>query len=478
MITIMAKSSRRRLILFLLILAVFTISFLLICLNRYWQYQYCYYDFGIFDSAIRKVAHFQAPIIDKGFNGQIIFSDHFNPSIFLVSPLYWFTDKAEVIIISQIIFVSISALIAYSIADKKLKNKLEVFALIIAYLWYIGLQNALIFDIHDTTFSVLPLIVIFWSIFNQKWKVFFLSVLIFLGYKESNAGAIIGIAIYLALKYRKLYFKQAIATFFIGIIWGFITTKYIIPYFNHGLYVYTPHGLSLNPLDFVHNFFLPAEKIKTIFASLATFGFLPLFDLALLPAIFEQFSERFVLSNAPNMWGLIYHYNATLSPLMFIAAVDVLEFLERRKVAKLFLSGLSIAIILIVFIFQRFIYHGPFGLVYNPVFYEQTPRTKYQDNFVAHFPKGGLMMTQNDLAVRATHINDSVRLLRVLYYSVNPDYIALNLTPGQSPNSFYPLSFEQAKELKNTLIKNPDYSLQKFAPEQYLFTKKKLEIAP
>ena len=78
------------------ILAFITLYFVIfstISVNRYWQYQTFYIDFGIYDDAIWKVAHFKAPIVDKGPNGRLNLGDHFTPGMYLLSPIYWFTDR-------------------------------------------------------------------------------------------------------------------------------------------------------------------------------------------------------------------------------------------------------------------------------------------------------------------------------------------------------------------------------------------------
>ena len=55
----------------LFIIFVYFAIFSVISVNRYWQYQTFYIDFGIYDDAIWKVAHFQTPIVDKGPNGRL-----------------------------------------------------------------------------------------------------------------------------------------------------------------------------------------------------------------------------------------------------------------------------------------------------------------------------------------------------------------------------------------------------------------------
>ena len=197
---------------------VYTFAAILVSVNRYWQYQTFYFDFGIFDMAIWKVSHFQIPTIDHvdiSRNNIIIFADHFNPSIFLLSPLYWFTSRREVILIAQSVISGLAAFVAFRLADKYLKNKIAVLGLTVAFLGYVGLQNALITDFHEATVAVLPLMLIFWSIFNQKYKLFFIFLIILLGLKETLAGLGICLGIFLIIKDRSLI-KIGIITIFIS----------------------------------------------------------------------------------------------------------------------------------------------------------------------------------------------------------------------------------------------------------------------
>ena len=78
-------------------------------------------------------------------------------------------------------------------------------------------------------------------------------------------------------------------------------------------------------------------------------------------------------------------------------------------------------------------------------------------------------MAQNNIAARFAH--EKVMMLDRNYRNWDAKYIVMNLTPGQNPNNFFPLSYEHAVELKNGIIINGDYSLQKFGDELYLFTK-------
>lgn len=111
---------------------LFTVAGIVVSLNRFWQYDVYYYDFGIFDQAIWSVSRFQPPIIEHiVVGGKWIFADHFNPSIFLLSPLYWITDRSEVILIAQAIAVGLSGFFIYQTGLTLLKNRLLSFSVLV-----------------------------------------------------------------------------------------------------------------------------------------------------------------------------------------------------------------------------------------------------------------------------------------------------------------------------------------------------------
>ncbi|MEK9178567.1 MAG: DUF2079 domain-containing protein [Patescibacteria group bacterium] len=452
----------------LLFIFLYTFAAIVVSLFRYFQFESYYFDFGIFDRAIWLVSQFKPPIVyhpnfDNGTN--IIFADHFNPSIFLFSPLYWITERREVLLVAQAIIVGISALVGYFLAKDFLKNNFVIFSLIFSYLGFVGMQNALITDFHEATVATLPLMIAIYAAVKKRWKIFYICLFIILGFKESFAGLGVFLGLFLIIKERG-NLKHGLATIIISLIWAAIAIKIIIPFFLGHPYFYTQSGISLQEL--IDDFLNLEIRAKTLFYSFLNFGFLPLFNLSFLPTIAENFLERF-LSNSPSRWGLTLHYSAPLSVLMFASSVLVMQKIEQSKKFRNVLVPYSLFIIAMVIFLHQFVLKGPLGLFHNPVFYTQTKNTDYIRVFLNKVPKDGLIMTQNDLSLRFSHEN--VILLDKNYLSKNPDLIILNLTPGQSPNNFFPLSYEHALELKNRIINNGDYRLQKFGEELYLFTK-------
>lgn len=453
------------------IIVVYTIAAITVSVNRYYQYQTAYYDFGIIDAAIWKVSRFQPPIVDHHELGNAnvwIFAEHFSPSVFLLSPLYWLTDRREILLIAQSLLVGLGAFTGFLIAKKILKSRLAITALIVAFLGYVGLQNALISEFHDTTLCVFPLMLVFWAIYEKKWKTFFISLLILLGLKESFAGLGVGIGLYLLLR-KECHFKVAITTIIISVIWGYLALNILIPYFSNGVYLYANSKFPETPMAVITNLFFPELKWKTIWYSFLTFGFLPLFNIALLPSIFENFLERFILSDFSSRWDLGLHYNAPLSPLMFMSSLEVLVWIQNKKIFNKIIVPLSIFLIFTSLILHRFILRGPLGLFYNPAFYKQSSGVEYMDKFLEKIPQEGIIYTQNDIAGRLSHLN--VKTFRPDYRVINPDTVVLNLTPGQNPNAFSPLREDSVTKLKEELLEDPNYKLDKYGAELYIFRK-------
>ena len=370
---------------------------------------------------------------------------------------------------AQSFLVGVAAYIGFLIAKTRLKSSLAALALIVAFLGYVGLQNALISEFHDTTLSVLPLMVMFWAIYNKRWKTYLIALLILLGIKESFAGLGVGMGLYIFIRDRYDY-KVALITILASLLWGYFALKVIIPYFSGGVYLYSNTELPQTIPETFLAFLFPELKWKTIWYTFLTFGFLPVFNIALLPAIFENFLERFVLAPFSSRWDLGLHYNAPLSPLMFMSSLEVLVWMQKRNLLKKAIPVIAIFIILTTVILHRFILRGPLGLFYNPAFYQQADGVKYMDDFLTKIPKEGIIYTQNDIAGRLAHYH--VKTFQSDYTKINPDTVALNLTPGQNPNAFSPLREDTVTKLKDELILNKNYTLKKYGDELYIFTKK------
>lgn len=454
------------------IIALYVVAAAVVSLNRYWQFNAFWYELGLYDTAIYKVAHFKAPTVEQ-FDNRWIFADHFNPSLFLLSPIYWITDGTEALLVAQAATVGLSAWVAYLIGRKLIKDKLIVFALVFAYLMFVGLQNALYTDFHDTTVATLFVILTFWAIFNKKWKLYWIFLLITLGFKESMAGFGIGISAFLALAPKEFRERRvATFTFIFSVVYYLAITRIVIPFYSGGTFNYTPTFVSSNPFEILLSFFLPLGiKTKTIFLTFLTFGFAPLFAPSLWLILLEHYAERFVVTQAATRWDLGFHYNATLSPIMFVGSLPFLLWLIKQnlKFARLW----AVLVILIVIFLHRFYLHGPLLLSHHPTFYQDTKKAQFMRDFFDATPKDrGLIMTGNNIAAHLGH--NSVILIDFKNFDeISPSVVALDLRSGQNANNFFPATYDDAKTLVDYLNRNPDYRRIGYSDFGHIFVKNK-----
>jgi uncharacterized membrane protein len=413
---------------------LFTVAGILVSLNRFWQYEASYIDFGQYDRAIWLVSRFQEPIFYHFIHGRInVLGDHVTPSVFLISPFYWFTNKSEMILVVQAIVVGLSGLFLYDIARIILKNKLAALSILISYCLFVGLQNAVITEFHELTVMTLPFMITFWAILKNKKITFYIALLIMLGCKEVTfaTGITLGIALFFL---KKDWRKHAIATILISAAWGFIAFKLIIPYYNHGQYLYAasiPSGI----IPKITALFDQPEKRHTLLYSFFSFSFLPILAPQFWLMILQDYASRFIPRDFVTRWGLGLHYNAQSAVILALASIFALRLLFTLPILKKFNAFIAIIIILNAIFLFRFILHGPFLLATNQTFYQDSNNFKFLDTMVKQIPANASVMTQNDLAIRFTH--QDVRLISTDYQNSKPDYILFDLRPGQNPNNYF-----------------------------------------
>ncbi len=441
----------------------FAVSGSLISINRFWQYEVFYYDFGIFDQAIWNVSRFSPPIIEHFVaGGKWIFADHFNPSIFLLSPLYWITDKQEVILIAQAVAVALSGLTLYLIGRLVLKNKFYALSILIVYFLFVGLQNAVITDFHEVTVATLPLTITFWALVKKKYKLFLLAFLITLGFKESNFILGFGIGIAVFLLNRKAW-KLAVVTCIISLVWGYISINIIIPYFSGSSYQYGA-DIKFNLIQIASTFFDNQTKIDTLFSSFLSFGFLPIISYQFWFLIFQDFLIRFYSPLWVTRWGLSLHYSALLAAIFGISSIFSLRLLQKTIKKKFIIDLIAIALIVNSIYVYHFKLHGPFGLAYNKAFYSHSNDFEFLNRMVNLVPDSASVMTTNNLAAHFTHqkvmlLRDTCKVCKEEYYQMvrpQPDYLVIDNRPGQNPNNFFGVS--KMDRILRSLEKDKGYS--------------------
>ena len=451
------------LVIFLCIL--FTAAGISINLNRFWQYEAGYYDFGIFDHALWQAAHFKAPIIDHFIvPGRWIFADHFNPSIFLLVPFYWIWDKSEVLMIAQDVLVGASGFVLFLIGNKILKNQWISLAVVATYFLFTGLQNAVYSDFHELTAMTFFLMMLFWSVINGHKRWYFVFLILVLGFKESLFLLGVGLSFFLYFYDRK-WRRVAFATLLISIVWGVTVIKFVIPYFSGGIYGYYSEYPKTIP-GILNALVTPPLKVRTVFLTLLSFSFLPLLNPISLPILILNFITRF-LTDGSTRWDLGLHYSAEIAPTLAVSTLLGLHFLQKR-ISRVALAFVACLMLFISVFLYRFILHPPFGLAYNKAFYKHTKDFTFLDTMIARVPSTGSIAAQNNLASRFLH--RQIWILGDNYREHNPDYILIDTHDGQNINNF--LGIADYHKLLHNIKEDGDYKVVYNKGDQYIFQRR------
>lgn len=447
--------------------ALFVLAGILVSLNRFWQFETFYYNFGVFDEAIWHVSQFQPPIIEHLLvGGKWNLADHFDLSILLLAPVFWITHHSEVLLIVQALCAGLAGLVIYKIGVEILQDKFIAFCLSCCYFFFVGIQNAIITDFQELTIMTLPVALIFLAIIKKKKVLFWVLFLLVLGYKEVTFALGIGIAIFLFF-YNKQWRWHALWAVVVSALWGYSTIHFFIPYFSGGIYLHMPPlpegiiGKALALIDY------PVKR-QTLLFSFLQFGFLPFFAPSLWAAILQDYVLRFLPKYNVTYWGLGLHYNAVVSVLLAIAAIFGFVFLLHFKIMGKVKYFLAMLLLLNAFFLFRFILHGPFLLAINPVFYKHTKDFVFLNNLIVRIPPNASVMTQNNLGVRFDH--QRFIYLRMQYEPYKPDYILLDNRPGQNPNDF--LFAPSIPDLIAKIETDTNYTTIYHQGYQYVFKRK------
>ncbi len=456
-----------------IVLAYLIAYYALICavtINRWRQYEVYYFDHGIFDQALWHVAHGRAPYIDHLESKPLLhLGDHFAPLYYLLSPIYWFTDNYEILFLVQNVLVVASAWILYRIMRRHDFSLIQTLTLLIAYTWFIGLQNTIISGFHTELLALLVLALVFDALDQKRYTLmsFYVGLLFLL--KQLFVPIGLAIALYLIVSHRKRRLGVALIGF--SLLYYLVVTQQIMPLLAGRPYQYTSE-VSMN-IKHMTKFISSPLKRQVISTSLATFGGLPLVVPSFWPVILQDWMIRFVLQDGSARHDLGMHYNALLSVILVYSSILGLEKVKQNKKTMRYIPFVILASFGSTLYFHQYKFHGPLGLAFNRTFCANSHNFEFLDTFLYRIPLDqGLIMAPNNLAVRLTHQSEVI-LLRADYQKYSPGIIVLDIRSGQNPNNYWPLPTAQFEKLYADLLSDPHYSLREITREQIYFQKNK-----
>jgi uncharacterized membrane protein len=310
---------------FLIATAVFG-AYTAISVFRYLRLAPTSWDLGIFTEYVKQYAQLKAPVVDARTPGLNLLGDHFHPIVALIAPFFRLFPSPVTLLVAQALLVAFSVIpVARAAAERLGTGAGRAIGAAYGLSW--GLQQLVDTDFHEIAFAI-PLLACSLSALARgriRAAVAWAMPLVFV--KEDQGFTVVAIGLIIAFGYRHQIAGIALAAW--GMAWSVIAIAVIIPHFNPAhLYPYwskggelSPGGSTVSAAGLLHQLIAtPSAKLPTLALILLPTAFLALRSPLVLAAV-PSLALRFVSTNT-TFWGTAWHYNATVMPIVFVAAID------------------------------------------------------------------------------------------------------------------------------------------------------------
>jgi uncharacterized membrane protein len=321
----------------LIALAVFA-AYLPISVFRYLRFDPTSWDLGIFTEYVKQYAHLHAPIVNIRGPGFNLLGDHFHPIVALIAPFFRLFPTPVTLLAAQALLAAVSVVpVSRAAADKLGIGAGRAIGAAYGFSW--GLQQMVNYDFHEIAFAVPLLACSLSSLIRGRTRAAVLWALPLVLVKEDQGFTIAAIGIVIALAYKRPRAGLLLTVW--GLAWSLLAITVIIPHFSptHS-YLYWTDGGTVSP---VGGHFSVAGVLSQLVAGASTK--LPTLAMILLPTAFLALGSPLVLIAVPslllrfigtnsNYWGTDWHYNATIMPIIFLAAIDAMARIRAARLAS------------------------------------------------------------------------------------------------------------------------------------------------
>jgi uncharacterized membrane protein len=318
----------------LIAFAVF-VAYTIISVYRFLRRDPTSWDLGIFTEYVKQLAHLHAPIVDIRGPGFDLLGDHFHPIVALIAPFFLLFPSSVTLLVAQALLAAISVLPVYR-AGNELLGRGAGQAICAAYGFSWGLQQMVNYDFHEIAFAVPLLAFSLSALIRGRMRTAILWALPLVLVKEDQGFTLVAIGLIIVFAYRRRGPGLFLAAW--GLAWSLLAILVIIPHFNAShTYPYWSQAGGISPVG--GHFTLGglwanltdgiSTKLPTLALILLPTAFIAVRSPLVLAAI-PSLALRFVDVN-PDYWGTQWHYNATVMPIVFIAAIDAMARIRARR---------------------------------------------------------------------------------------------------------------------------------------------------
>ena len=320
----------------LIALAVFA-CYAVISGYRYLRLASTSWDMGIFTEYVKRYAHLQAPIVDARAPGMNLLGDHFHPIVATVAPFFRLFPSPLTLLIAQALLAALSV-IPVTRAAQQLLGTGAGRAIGVAYGLSWGLQQMIDNDFHEIAFAVPLLAFSLSALVRGRVRAAVLWALPLVLVKEDQGFTVAAIGLLIAFGYRHRIAGLALAAW--GLAWSLLAITVLIPHFSPThTYLYWSLGGNIGAAGhrasvagLLHQVFASSDvKLPTLVMILLPTAFLALRSPIVL-AVLPSLALRFIATNSA-YWSTQWHYNATVMPIVFIAAIDGMSRIRAARAA-------------------------------------------------------------------------------------------------------------------------------------------------
>ncbi len=331
------SGGRGDLVTWLIAAAVFA-AYTVISVFRYLRRDPTSWDLGIFTEYVKQFAHLRAPIVDVRGAGFNLAGDHFHPIVAVIAPFFRLFPTPVTLLVVQALLAAASVF-PVSRAGRELLGPGRGSAIAAAYGFSWGLQQMVNYDFHEIAFAVPLLAFSLSALVRGRIRPAVLWALPLVFVKEDQGFTLAAIGLIMAFAYRRRGPGLFLAGW--GLFWSFLAIFVILPHFNAShTYGYWFAGGAVSAAG-------GHISLGGLWANLANGASvkLPTLALILLPTAFIAVRSPLILAAVPSLllrfvgtnpdyWNTQWHYNATVMPIVFIAAIDAMSRMQARRPAR------------------------------------------------------------------------------------------------------------------------------------------------
>lgn len=458
--------------LLVILIIVYCLIFVRLSFLRHDHYFSQGWDLGMYDQIVWKYS--QGQLAFSSYTQKLDLADRFRPILFLIVPFYKLFPSPKTLLFIQVIVLSLAAIPLYLLARLKTKHEYFSLTIVVAYLFFVGVQAIMLDDFHELAFLPVFLGWLFYFLEAKKIKGYWLAFLGALCVREYVGFYLAVIGFYILITRRG--FILGLRSILIGLGFSSVVIFFIMPSLGqkeYGGFLQSRRSFSselfyliTNPFYTLSNLVWPLVKLKTTVISVGLYLFIPLFYPPLLLLVVFQLASRFLDQSHPYRWTLYYHYSGELAVILAVStifgAIRIKELVGDRF--KKYVFGFLAAGLLSVTLFEQLFMTVPLKLLVNKNFYQQPAFIQDINSVISLIPDDSSVVTQNSLAAHLSQRNE-------IYLFPNikqADYLIADLRPHQDDYNFFGFLPDKTKALIDKLLTSKEYSLVTKKGDVYL----------